>query len=399
MYRLDNPVQHYAWGSHTDLATLRGDVTPSVLPEAELWMGAHPQAPSSIVVDGETAPLDRLIASDPETWLGAHPLPAYRGELPFLVKLLAASRPLSLQTHPDAAQALEGFSAEDAAGIPLDAPHRNYRDRHPKPELLYALTPFEALCGFRPVAELRAIFEASTMSALAPVGAALGAFPNPRQAFSILMNTALPQRPALVASTLVACECHADDPGPVGDASRIVLRLARFFPEDIGLVGALMLRHWRLDVGQALFMGSGQLHSYIEGLGLEVMANSDNVLRGGFTGKHVDVPELLRVLDFDAPAVELITPRPEAPGRVLLETPTEEFALHALDLGETAMVFHPHGPEILLCVHGRVHAHSSLGTVELGPTHSAIVPAATSTYHVHGHGLAFRVTIGRPLHA
>lgn len=394
MFLLENPIQSYAWGSRTALARLRGAACPSPTPEAELWMGAHPSAPSHVVVDGTKRALDRCIADDPDFWLGPDRLPAYPRELPFLVKFLAAAAPLSLQTHPDAARAARGHALERASTRAPNEP-RNYPDPHPKPELIFALEPFEALCGFRPMAELRTVFAGLGTPAVRPLVQALDASTSPAPAFAAWMHTPEEQRTAAVTEVLAACRRHQGAAEPLASACRLALRLAERYPADLGVVAAVMLRPFRLAPGQALFLGAGQLHSYLEGFGLEVMGNSDNVLRGGLTGKHIDIPELLRVLDFDAPPVEVLAPVQCGPGHERFVVPAQEFALEVLELDDdTPIECTSRGPEIVVCRDGFVTASAASHHVALHVGQSAIAPAATGRYTLRGSGRVFRITQG-----
>ncbi|RMH76263.1 MAG: mannose-6-phosphate isomerase, class I, partial [Actinomyces sp.] len=291
---LDGVVRHYDWGSPEAIPRLCG-LAPDGRPWAELWLGAHPSAPAA-VGPGRT-PLDRLVAADPQGQLG--PVVAERfGTLPFLLKVLAAARPLSLQAHPTLDQARRGFAREEAAGIPVDAPHRSYRDRSHKPELICALTTFDALCGFRHPVRTLALLDELATGALDPVRAALADSPDAVGLSRVLRH--LLELDAAEAATLVesvVAACAAADGSEFARERRTALRLAELYPGDAGVVTSLLLNRVTLRPGQALFLGAGNLHAYLGGVGVEIMANSDNVLRGGLTTKHVDVPALLEVVD------------------------------------------------------------------------------------------------------
>jgi mannose-6-phosphate isomerase len=396
---LENTIQPYAWGSHTALATLRGAPAPAPGPEAELWMGAHPLAPSQVVRGGERRSLADVIAEAPEAELGARAARDHEGQLPFLLKVLAADQPLSLQAHPDAAQAREGFAREEAAGVPRTAPHRNYRDPWPKPELLCALEPFDALCGFRPAAEARAVLDALDTPALDPVRERLDASwrTDPvalREAFTWLATLPAPARAPLVEAT-VAAAARAR-PGPFADAFAWTPRLAALHPGDPGVVIALLLRLIHLQPGEALYLPAGNLHAYLRGVGVEVMATSDNVLRGGLTPKHVDVDELLRVLHFRAEPVPVLRPRPGWPGEEVYPTHARHFELSRVELAGAPFRATVGGPEILLCTEGAVAAVGADGErLALARGQSAFVPARTAAYALEGHGVAFRAAMPR----
>lgn len=297
MQKLEGAMRAYPWGSHTLLAQLRGQPTPTEHPEAELWFGAHPSNPGT--VDG--LPLSHVIAESPDTCLGSALCAAGHDTLPFLVKLLAADEPLSLQAHPSLEQARSGFERENAAGIPLSSDSRNYKDSNHKPELLVALTPFSAMAGFRPIEATRTLLQALNCPELDRYITLLdpqSPHDSLRTLFTTWITVPLSVRTTLIDAVIASAGSMAQRPDWIGVTLRNVLELNERYPGDAGVLISLMLNHIELSPGQALFLKAGQLHAYIRGLGVEVMANSDNVLRGGLTSKHVDVPELMRVVDF-----------------------------------------------------------------------------------------------------
>jgi mannose-6-phosphate isomerase len=278
---ITNEPRDYAWGSMTLIPELLG-VAPTGRPQAELWLGTHPASPARLV--GRDGDLRDVV-----------------GELPFLLKILAAGSPLSLQVHPTTAQAEEGFARENAAGIPIDAPDRNYKDPHAKPEMLYALSDeFRALCGFRPVAETRAVLDAGRPGLLPE----LQTDADIRPVFEWLLSGHPDVGPAVETVSVVARDA-------AGDSWRTVRRLAQAYPGDPGIAVSLLLHSIVLRRGEALYLTAGSIHSYQEGLGIEVMGPSDNVLRGGLTPKHIDVPELMSVLDFRVLPAPCILPTVE----------------------------------------------------------------------------------------
>jgi mannose-6-phosphate isomerase len=389
---LENTIQPYAWGSRTALAALRGE-PPSAGPEAELWMGAHPLAPSRARRGGALRSLAELVAAAPEAELGRRALAAHGPQLPFLLKVLAAEQPLSLQAHPDPVQAQEGFAREDAAGVPRDAPGRNYRDPHPKPELLCALSPFDALCGFRPAAEALALVHALGVPGLDAVRERLagGGAEGLREAFTWLASLPVAARAPLVEAVAGAARAVR---GPFADALAWTVRLAALYPGDPGVVIALLLRHVRLAPGEALYLPAGNMHAYLRGLGVEIMAPSDNVLRGGLTPKHVDVPELLRVLRFGEEPIPVVHPVAEASGEQVYRTPARHFELSRIALARSRFAAEVTGPEILLCTEGQATATPQGGEgVTLATGASAFVPAATGTYALQGSGVVFRAAV------
>ncbi|WNG17014.1 mannose-6-phosphate isomerase, class I [Cystobacter fuscus] len=398
MHLLDNVIQPYAWGSRTALAELLGQPAPSATTQAELWMGAHPGGPSRVGREGASRTLLELIRSAPERELGEAVTRRFGAELPFLFKVLAAETPLSLQTHPSLAQAREGFARENAQGIPLSAPHRNYKDANHKPELTCALTPFEALCGFRRVDETLALFDALGVAALEPLLAPLRASPDARgvsRMFEALMTFPSERRASLVAGVVDACAAGLARPGPFHAEWRQAVRLGSLYPGDPGVVAALMLNLVRLRPGEAIYLPAGNLHAYLGGVAVELMANSDNVLRGGCTPKHVDVPELLRVLDFRCGPVDVLVARPHEEGEAVYPTPSEEFRLSRFQLRPGA-VSRParRGPEILLCAEGSARLSLPGETLALPRGASVFVSAADGAYSLEGEGLVFRATAG-----
>lgn len=394
---LENSIQPYAWGSRTAIAELRGEPVPSPGPQAELWMGAHPLAPSRVLRPGGPASLAEVVARAPEVELGARALAEHGPHLPFLLKVLAAEQPLSLQAHPDERQAREGFDREEAAGLPRDAPRRNYRDPYPKPEILCALTPFEALCGFRPAAEVVALLDALGTPALGRVRELLSARPDPeglREAFTQLSTLPAGARAPLVEATVAAAARAA--PGPFADAFAWTGRLAALHPGDPGVVVALLLRLVHLAPGEALFLPAGNMHAYLHGVGVELMASSDNVLRGGLTPKHVDVPELLRVLRFDETPIPVVRPRPGRPGESVYPTSARHFELSRIEPAEGGFETSVWGPELLLCTQGELTGADATGRVALRRGAAAFVPASAGRYRLEGSGVAFRAALPRP---
>lgn len=395
---LENSVQPYAWGSRTALAALRGSPLPSPAPEAELWMGAHPQAPSHVVREGRRVPLAEVIARAPEAELGAPALAAHGPQLPFLLKVLAAEEPLSLQAHPDPRQAREGFDREEAAGLPRGAPDRNYRDPWPKPELICALEPFDALCGFRPVEEARRVLDALGAPALAPVRERLAGRSAPealRDAFTWLATLPAPARRPLVEDVVAAAARAGARPGPFADAIAWVPRFAALYPADPGVAIALLLRLVHLAPGEALYLPAGNIHAYLRGTGVEIMASSDNVLRCGLTPKHVDVPELLRVVRFAEDALPLVRPRPGWPGEEVYATEATHFELSRIALEGGPFRASVAGPEILLCTAGELVAEGAGERIAIARGQSVFVPARTGSYELAGTGVAFRAAVPR----
>ncbi len=389
---LRNRVRDYAWGSPSLLPDLLGIENRAGGPQAELWMGAHPAAASRVRPNHDWISLIDWIAADPSGCLGDPTVRQFGGELPFLFKVLAAARPLSLQTHPNADQARAGYERENRIGRALDDPTRNYRDACPKPELLCALTPFDALLGFREIAEVHDLIRALELPEFTPRLEALraGGEPELRDFFAWLLRSDVETQARIARATAQRCAARPDHP-----ARRWVVELANQYPGDIGVLAPLMLNLIRLEVGQAVYLPAGELHSYLAGCGIEIMASSDNVLRGGLTSKHVDVSELLDVLTFSTGPAQILDPGESAPGVWTYETPAAEFELSRIDVAGEHARGATGSAEILLCTagEGRVEAVGSSQGIELVRGRSVFVPAAASAYRVLGDCCLFRAAM------
>jgi mannose-6-phosphate isomerase len=381
MDRLDNTVRPYAWGSTTAIPQLLG-VEPTGEPQAEMWMGAHPGAPSRT----ERGTLVEVIDADPERELGAPAVAKFGPRLPFLLKILAAGAPLSLQVHPNLEQAKEGYADEERRNIPVDAPHRNYKDANHKPELICALTEFDGLCGFRDPAQAADLLDGLGVDVLKPYVDLLHAHPEDAALREVLtaILTADPEAMArTVAATASACTRLGAAYAPYAD-------IAHHYPGDPGVIAAMLLNHVRLQPGEALFLGAGIPHAYLNGLGVEIMANSDNVLRCGLTPKHVDVPELLRIVRFEPTDPGVLRPEASPDGEEVYETPIDEFRLsrYVLPEGAAAHDLTRATPQILLCTAGAVQA----GEHALTAGQSVFVPAGEKA-EVAGAGTLFRAGV------
>ncbi len=374
MELLTNPVRAYAWGSRTVIAELLGRPVPSPHPEAELWLGAHPGDPSHLAT-GKS--LVEAISADPEGQLGLDRADRWNETLPFLLKVLAADQPLSLQAHPSLAQARAGFAAEEAAGLPRDARDRNYRDANHKPELICALTPFAALVGFRAPADTVELLRALAVPAIAAHVELLAAQPDADGSARAVhhLDHAAAEQARRAGARGRRRRRPARRGGPVAGDARSVLELAERYPGDAGVLAALLLNRVTLAPGDALYLPAGNLHAYLSGAGVELMANSDNVLRGGLTPKHVDVPELLRVLDFNAGPPPVLTGVPDGDW-VRYDTPAEEFLLRRCAATSGRVPVPEGGARILLCTEGE--AVVAAGGAELALTKGAAVWLAAS---------------------
>jgi mannose-6-phosphate isomerase len=401
---LHNAVRPYAWGSRTAIAELLGKPVPAPHPEAELWMGAHPGGPSRLVdADGDERSLLDVLAADPDGQLGPALAERWGGRLPFLLKVLAADEPLSLQAHPSAAQAAEGFAREEAAGIPRDAKNRNYPDPTAKPELICALTEFHALAGFadpeRTVRLLRGL-DAPGLNHYTELLAGQPDEDGLRALFTTWIT--LPQQALqqLLPQLLDSCVRLVKERGEFDLECRTVLELGEAYPGDAGVLAAALLNRIVLQPGEAIYLPAGNPHAYLRGTGIEILANSDNVLRCGLTPKHVDVPELLRVLDFSYGRMPVQTGDEVAPHDFVYRTPAAEFELSRLEwASDTVPVRIDHtGPQVLICIDGAVTLRRDDGVqLPLGRGESAWLAAADPAVDVVPTSLpasVFRATAG-----
>jgi mannose-6-phosphate isomerase len=373
MWQLQNTVRHYPWGSRTVIPELLGETSPADRPYAELWMGAHPGAPSVLSTG---TPLDKAIEERPHELLGVEAQERFGNRLPFLMKVLAAEQPLSLQAHPTTEQAEVGFAAEEAAGVPHDSPTRTFKDPFHKPELLLALTTFEALCGFRPVEESLHCLAKLHVPELKPTIAAL-ARGGLRAAIPQLIALSPEHRAELVSAVAEAAAgfVAAHDPEFI-NTYRWAASLAETYPADPGVVISLMCNHLKLAPGEAVFLPAGNLHAYLSGAGVEVMAGSDNVLRGGLTAKHVDLAALIEVLDFTDGRVPVIHPV-LGPCGLRYPVPVDDFDLTRVQLDGHSGSLLSSGPQVLLCTEGTAVLASPDGGLTLEKGCSAFVPAGT----------------------
>ena len=384
LVRIEGVVRDYAWGSTTSLQTMFG-LPVDGRPAAEFWLGAHPDDPASVPELGTT--LDALIARDPDAALGADVVARFGPRLPFLLKVLAADKALSIQVHPTLEQARDGFARE--AHLTAGDAHRNYRDANHKPELLCALTPFEALCGFRPVADTLDLLDALALPRLIPIAEWLSRPGGLERVFSALLRDADPETLAYEVA-----DAARGLPERFAGAARAVELAAGDFPGDIGVAISLLLNYVRLEPGEAIYLGAGNVHCYLRGTGVEIMANSDNVLRCGLTPKHIDVDELLRITEF----VELADPRwplqSGQPGRGRFVTPAPDFALAWVDVTTDSQPLYRGLAQVVLCTSGSAGVRAGDSVVGLTPGQAAFVSAtAVADVRSDGSGRVFIASV------
>ena len=395
MRALTGVIRVYDWGDRAALATILGHEPPGH-PEAEYWLGTHPGGPGRLGPDGE--PLDEAIRRRPADLLGADVADRFGG-LPFLVKILAAAKPLSIQAHPSLIQARAGFAREERDGPSRDAPSRNYRDPNHKPELICALTPFEARCGLRD--------PSVTDTVLAPLGEAAAPVrswldqdgPAGVAARLLRLPTAEGARLAAEVVEAAAALVEASAGGPDLQAEyRSTVAVGQAFPGDVGVVVALLLNHLVLQAGEALFLPAGNLHAYLGGVGVEVMASSDNVLRGGLTAKHIDVEELMAIVEPGHGPVEV--QRPSGPVH-RYDIPVPDFAVTRIDARAEPLpdtTWTPDGPEIVLVTDGSAELVAAGASLHVGRGGAAFVAASDGEYRLldrhPGELVAWRITVG-----
>lgn len=387
MQKLINSVQNYAWGSKSALTDLYGIANPDNLPMAELWMGAHPKSSSKITdSQGTVRSLRDVIDADKATLLGRKVADRF-GELPFLFKVLCAAQPLSIQVHPNKRASEIGFAKENAAGIAMDAAERNYKDPNHKPELVFALTPFLAMNAFREFSEIVSLLQpvAGAHTAIAhfleqPNGERLSAL------FASLLNMQGEEKARALAILRSALESQQGEPW------QTIRVISEFYPDDSGLFSPLLLNVVKLKPGEAMFLFAETPHAYLQGTALEVMANSDNVLRAGLTPKYIDIPELVANVKFEAkPAAELLTQPVKNGSELDFPIPVDDFAFSLHDLSAQPTAIAQQSAAILFCLEGEAVLSKGEESLTLKPGESAFISAAESPVQVSGNGKLARV--------
>lgn len=408
---LKGVVRHYDWGSPTVIPHLLG-LPPNGKPWAELWLGAHPTAPATV----DDKPLNLLISKDPHNLLGSD-ITSTSKNLPFLMKVLAVEHPLSLQVHPTVEQAQEGFKREQAMGIPIDSPKRSFRDSCHKPELVCALTSFELLCGFRDVQFTLALLDTIHSKELDPMRDQLRKKLSPQGLHALvgwLLSLEKTEVAMLLNSMLRVCSeivarnvdtspwttdtdktrIPADSNTEVADTSyhwqqwirqlTTAIKLGEHYPQDAGVIVSLLLNYIILRPGEAMFLPPGTPHCYLRGSAVEVMACSDNVVRGGLTSKHTDINTLLEVIDTTPLAIEIQQPK-TTHGITTYESHATEFSLTRIELQSDFSTAIQSGPAILLCTNGRVQVNNL--TLERGQ--AAWISFSEELINLKGLGTAF----------
>ncbi len=392
---LKNTVQEYAWGSYTAIAELLGKKSPSVSPQAELWMGAHPKAPSVVKYGGKWVSLLDLIKNNPKDILGKEVAHKFNHSLPYLFKFLAAAKPLSVQAHPSKTQAISGFEKENRLGIPIDASNRNYKDDNHKPECICAFTAFWALNGFRKISEILLLMEKMCPQGLASELDDFRKQPDKqglKNFFSVLLTMEPERKKQVIDDALKNAYRFSDD-----NLFEWTIKLYNEYKADIGIFSPILLNLICLKPGQAMFIPSGVLHSYLDGVGIELMANSDNVLRGGLTPKHVDVQELLSILDFEEKDINIIASKKCKDFEMIYPSPAEEFVLSVISDNKEIAYKSPvkRSIEIILCTDGKalIRDIDNNIAIDLDRGVSVVIPAGVKNYTINGKATLYKASV------
>jgi mannose-6-phosphate isomerase len=379
LVRITNQALDYPWGSKTLIPDYFG-IAETEKPMAEIWYGTHPVSPS-------------MVEGIPEITLRA----LIEKELPFLVKILAAAEPLSIQVHPDSFKARAGFDRENAAGIDIVSPQRNYRDSRNKPELLIALTDgFQALCGFRPLPERSNILlQLSRLDARLLKFATWAELATSEKGLRVILSEML-ESTEVNTFVMALKELKLSELGEEAiEAVKLALELCEKYPGDNGVLVSILLNQVVLSEGEAIYLPEGNLHAYIQGLGIEVMAASDNVIRGGLTSKHIDVAELLKITEFTELTNPVVSPKPLAQGLRNYPVPTDEFLVYRAQVSPSNLLIDLDlpGDAILLCTQGEVAVSSSLDEREVIKRSQAVyLSGAAKKFSLTGSGTVFMAT-------
>jgi len=390
LFKLNNVIQNYAWGSKESISQLFGIDNSEHQPQAEIWMGAHPSGCSKIAETGML--LSDVLAQDSKGMFGDYTAARF-GELPYLFKVLAAETPLSIQVHPSKSKAELGFARENEQGIALDAPNRNYKDPNHKPELVYALTFYKAMNGFRPIEQIIALFREANIAELSAEVEALSANPNSEglKVFFCAIMSLEGVRKQSALEQLYAAHSRPAKTAMCREALQYSQDFNEHYPDDIGLFSPLMLNTIELAPGEAMFLHAETPHAYVKGTGLEIMANSDNVLRAGLTPKYIDVPELIDNTKFtpiEPTSIKMMPVLKE--GKLSYPIPVDDFGFDILSASDDMKSIYLRSAEILFCVEGEAYIQSNGEQVKLTPGESVFVSNNSSVYQYQGNGILAR---------
>lgn len=396
---LKNEIKEYAWGSRTFIPELTGMPSPCEKPQAEMWLGAHPSASSMALMDNMQIPLNELIKKDIKGTLGMSVADKFSNSLPFLLKVLAAAKPLSIQAHPDKEQARRGFRRENSKEIPFDSPNRNYKDQNHKPELICALTPLWALKGFRRNKDIIELMDKLDASAIGLKTDLLKNQPGKeglKSFFSSLLTMDKERQNHVVEKIMGIVKGMETSE----HAFEWMKRICKEYPGDIGVLSPLFLNVVSLKPTEAMYIASGELHGYLEGAGLELMANSDNVIRGGLTPKHIDVTELIDILEFTPHEPKIIRPEHIGNNEAVYRTGNDEFMLSVISLqggAREGSIYRGPGlrnAEIIICTAGkaRVEDIRKGDILDVSRGMSLFIPASVEGYIINGEATIYKAT-------
>lgn len=386
LYKLDNVIKHYAWGSKQSVTELFGITNPTNEPMAEIWMGAHPAGCSKV---SETqCHISEVINADKLGLLGDYTTARY-GELPFLFKVLAAETPLSIQVHPRKEKAEIGFARENQQGLPLDAPNRSYKDPNHKPELVYALTFYRAMNGFRPIAQIVSLFRQAGLHSLEPELNLLESTPNSaelKQFFTTIMSLDEMRKEHVLTELYTSLKRPAKT-AQLREAYHYIREFMQHYQDDIGLLSPLILNTIELEPGEAMFLHAETPHAYVQGTGLELMANSDNVLRAGLTTKFIDIPELLDNTAFIPVCADTLKVSPVSKeDRQSFPIPVDDFSLDIITVDHVGKIQFIRSAEILFCIEGNVVISSGEQELALKTGDSILIGNNSHSYVYSGQG-------------
>lgn len=388
MWKLENVIKNYDWGTTTELAQLFNISNPNGTPQAEIWMGAHPSGSSTAITsDGKKIPLNKLIAENPQHILGEQTYPHYQ-TLPYLFKVLSAQEPLSIQVHPELSKAKLGYEKENQLGIKLDSPQRNYKDPNHKPELIYALTPFLAMNGFRPITEIVSLFKPLNLQTINEQVQALISDQSDNglsQFFHSLLTLNDDVKQKAIAELLAKIEHNNEVP------FTIIKNMSIKYPNDSGLFSPLILNVIQLQPKQAMFLKAQTPHAYLAGTGLEIMASSDNVLRAGLTTKYIDIDELFANTSFQTISLtQLLTKPIEKNNKIEFPVPVNDFAFEVIHSDEQVRTENTVSAEIIFCISGQVIISTATDSLTLKAGESAFIACCANSYSYQGNATLAR---------
>jgi mannose-6-phosphate isomerase len=392
IYKMKNTIQDYAWGSVSAIPELLGYVNRDNKPQAELWMGSHHRGESLLINGDEDISLSKLIKKNKNDILSEKIASVY-GDLPFLFKVLAAGSPLSIQVHPDKKQAEEGFARENESSVPLDAFNRNYKDDNHKPEIICALTPFWAMRGFRNSDSIIDNFRTADLPSFRKEVDQFSESGDPeglKSFFNSIMSLEGDKKNSFIEELVGAAE-KIDN-----DTFHWVLRLYEKYPEDAAIAAPLYLNLVKLEPGEALYLDAGELHAYLDGMGMELMASSDNVLRGGLTPKHIDREELKKILKFTGGDPQILRAETVSDTLSAYSTPSDEFQLSRIDLasGRNFEISEKNAVQILFVSEGDVRFFNDSGdSLSAEKGESIFVPFDAGKWNLSGDAVLYCASI------